>query len=190
MVHEHNITDSDKLFIIDPVSRAISTECEKLTIMQYDHNSERLTFQIQRFIEDHDMSLCDRIEIHFDNITKNKREQNHGVYLVQEIQAEEDVVKFSWLISDTATQYVGTLNFSVAFVCLDDNEQVVYTWSSDVFKSISVLSRIRNTESVLESHDDEFEQIRREILDGLDERVDAAIKEALLGIPSAEENSF
>lgn len=63
------------IFLIDPVTRAITTSSEKLHVMQFDHNSERLTFEMPRYIEGHDMSVCNQVEAHFLNIDGKTKDQ-------------------------------------------------------------------------------------------------------------------
>lgn len=46
MAHKQSIYDTDPRFVIDLITRAITTESAKVKLMQYDHNSERLTFEI------------------------------------------------------------------------------------------------------------------------------------------------
>lgn len=43
MAHEHNLRDTDPHFVIDRTTREISVKTGTTNIMQYDHNSERLT---------------------------------------------------------------------------------------------------------------------------------------------------
>ncbi len=69
MSHNHNIADSDTRFIIDPITRIIRNQAsKKTTLMQNDHNSERFTFELPRYVEGHDMSLCNAVEIHYSEI--------------------------------------------------------------------------------------------------------------------------
>lgn len=59
------------------------------------------------------MSLCDRVEVHFTNITRNKKQRNDDVYIVPEaLESDRDTVFFSWLVSSNATQLIGSLKFS------------------------------------------------------------------------------
>lgn len=65
MGHEHSVIDSDRRFIIDPIKRTVKSEHnQKIMLMQYDHNSERFTFQCPKTVEGHDMSECSKIQIH------------------------------------------------------------------------------------------------------------------------------
>ena len=109
MPHSHPIYDSDKHFVIDPITRDIINNSSKLTMMQYDHNSERFTFEIPKIIEGHDMSLCDSVRVHFINIGSIKANTNSGVYEVDDVAVSSDYpdkVTFSWLISGAATRAV------------------------------------------------------------------------------------
>ena len=62
MGHTHAVYDSDTHFLIDPITRAITNANNaKTALMQHDHNSERYTFECPRYIEQHDMSKCNRV---------------------------------------------------------------------------------------------------------------------------------
>lgn len=174
MAHTHNIVDSDATFDIDVITRAITTKSDKLYLVQYDHESERYTFKIPRLIEEHDTSLCDRIEVHFSNIAKSKKTRNDDVYIVPkaDVTNDEDNVYFSWLVSREATQLFGTLRFSVTFICLDDNDNVIYEWGTDQFTNIQILEKSKHTETVLSEHPDLIEHIKQEVLEELPEMPD------------------
>ena len=169
MSHIHDIVDADRHFIIDNVTKGITNKSDKLVISQYDHDSERYTFEIPRYIEDHDMTLCDRIEIHFTNITKNRKQQNNDVYVVKsaDVDSDRDTVFFSWLVSRKATQLVGSLKFSVTFLCFDDEGNEIYNWGTDIFDAIQVIERLENKGSVVESNPDLFETMKQDILNSL-----------------------
>lgn len=139
MAHTHSIIDTDKRFSIDPVSRLVKSELDKITLAQNDHNSERFTFEIPR-VEGHNMSLCDKVEIHFVNQSTATTEKSEGVYSVEDVEviSADDVVIFSWLISEDATKYAGTLKFLVRFVCMD-GEKTTYVWSTAIFKGITIV---------------------------------------------------
>ena len=70
MAHTHPIVDSGSSFVINSTTRAISTTSDKLELIQRDHQSERITFEIPKIVEAHDMSLCDQIEVHYINIDR------------------------------------------------------------------------------------------------------------------------
>lgn len=166
MPHIHRIYDTDKHFIIDPISRNIISEAEKVTLMQYDHLSERFTFEVPRFIEGHDMSLSTEIQVHYININgSNKRETSNDIYTVDDVQLSpdsDDMVCFSWLISKTATKFAGTLTFAVRFVCFDGSE-IIYQWLTSIFTNIKIGTGVFNTESIFEEYKDIVEAWKESI---------------------------
>ena len=125
MAHIHEVIDSDKCFTIDPITRAIVNDAgnKKTQLIQNDHNSERFAFQLPRYIEGHDMSLCDKVEVHYINIDQSSNERSVGVYEVTDLALSEDneSVLLSWLISNNATKYVGVLSFAICFKCMSDD---------------------------------------------------------------------
>lgn len=157
MAHLHSVYDTDLHFKIDAITREITNQATRKTkIMQYDHNSERFTFELPRFIDGHDMTLCNQIRIHFINAGSSKQ-QSKDVYPVYDAEISPDsssVVIFSWLISQSATKYAGTLNFLIQFSCVEEDGTVVYSWNTEVFKGISVSSGMSNNEYILEQVSD------------------------------------
>ena len=167
MAHLHSIYDTDKHFKINPITRKIISESPKTTLMQYDHNSERFTFEIPRFIEGHDMSLSDSIRIHYINIGQTSTDRQPGVYEVDDVQISpdnDDVVIFSWLISRNCTQFKGTLNFAIRFNCVT-NEELDYSWGTGIFTGIKVSNGLDNSEVVIDGYVDILEQWKREFLE-------------------------
>ena len=173
MAHTHNVIDDDLRFIIDPSTREIGNGSQKVKLMQYDHNSEQFTFEIPRFVEGHDMSLCNSIRVNYININKSTREQHPGVYEVSDIQVEEDNIIFSWLVSRNATQYVGPLNFLIKFMCFDEDSNVIYEWHTDIFKNASVSTGMNNEESIEEVYPDILEKWKDDILAEVHQYVDS-----------------
>ena len=159
-MHVHSVYDTDMHFIIDPISRAIRNEAiPKTTVVQYDHNSERFTFEIPRYVEGHDMSTCNRVRVHYINIG-SKQEKNDGVYDVEDLTISpesDDVVICSWLISQNATKLVGPLNFKLAFACESDGA-LDYLWNTAINKDISVSDGMDNGEAIVEQYADILEQ--------------------------------
>ena len=75
----HNIIDSDARFSINSVTRQIKNESkQKTSLMQNDHNSERFGFILDRYIEGHDMSLCNQVEVHYLN-SSSKDKKREGI---------------------------------------------------------------------------------------------------------------
>ena len=111
MAHIHEVIESDKCFTIDQITRAIINDAgnKKTQLIQNDHNSERFAFQLPRYIEGHDMSLSNKVEVHYIHLDQSSNEKIVGVYEVTDLALSEDneSVLLSWLISNNATKYVG-----------------------------------------------------------------------------------
>ena len=152
MNHSHVLYDSDPHFKIDPISRKITNESStKTTIIQHDHNSERFTFEVPRYVEGHDLSLCNIVEVHYLNIEGNSKTVRNGVYSVDDLHVKEDdenTVACSWLISDNATQFVGQLQFLLRFACAqEDTGTIDYVWNTGIYNSISISLGIYNNDT-------------------------------------------
>lgn len=183
MAHEHSVNDNDKHFKIDPVTRQIENTTGKVVLIQHDHDSERFTFEIPKTVEDHDMSQCNVVQIHYLNIETTTKTDNEGIYEVDDLQSKniinqqgekEDVVVFSWLISRNATQYVGSLNFAVRFKYVEDDGTVSYEWATAIHKGIAVSDSIYNSEVVVSEYADVLEKWRASLFfntDGVTEDV-------------------
>jgi hypothetical protein len=154
MAHNHNIADTDLHFSIDPITRVIKDESAvKKSLVQFDHNSERVAFDLPRKIENHDMTECNRVEIHYINISSN--DSYEGVYEVTDLKASEDenTATFTWLISQNATRIAGSLNFLIRFACVE-NGVVKYLWNTKIFKGIAVSDGMDNGDVVVEQYAD------------------------------------
>lgn len=164
MAHTHSVIDSDNHFSIDPVTRTITNESEKKKLIQFDHNSERFTFEIPRYVDGHDMSLCDVVRVHYINLSKTKIERNTGAYSVDDMKVVDDIVEFSWLISRNATNLVGTLTFLVQFACSREDGIFDYEWHTDVYSKIIISAGMNNEEVIEEEYPDILEQWKNEII--------------------------
>lgn len=144
--HEHDVIDTDKTFTIDPFTRNIIADSgQKTIIIQGDHNSERFTFTMPRYIEGHDMALCNLIYVPYINSEPEGRNARFktGVYPVNDltIVPDKDKVTFSWLISGNATKYEGNTTFSVLFSCVT-GKRVDYRWSTNFYEELYVLKSL------------------------------------------------
>ncbi len=178
MGHIHSVYDTDAHFKINPITRKLSAEGNsKVSLVQFDHNSERFTFEIPKLIEGHDMSSCNKVEVHFINVDKGKKKQSTGVYLVDDMQVSDenkDVVIFSWLISRAATLYEGSLNFIVKMIC-ETNEVIDYQWNTEIYSGISVSTGINNSDVILEDYIDVLEAWKATITEIPQDKIQAAV---------------
>lgn len=159
--HTHTddiIVDADEHFIINTTTRMISSESnKKLTLMQYDKKSERYSFDIDKIIDGHDLTKCNRVQIHFTNIGSN-RLHNDGTYPVNDVHvnsSDANKLTFTWLIGEEATQYSGILSFLVTFECVNGDE-ILYRWSSSIYESIKISVGKNNNNTIFELYSDEL----------------------------------
>ena len=142
------VLDFDHHFVIDAFTREIaSKKPQKDILMQNDHNSERFTFEVPRFIEGRDLGLCNLVQVHYRN------GRNTGTYTVTDLKVCEflnDVVICSWLISQKATSTAGSLAFMLKFAQLTDDEIIDYAWSTKTYDQVEVISSIEGSTSSYE----------------------------------------
>lgn len=155
--HGTIIVDADHHFNIDVETRAITnSENKKTSLIQYDHNSERFSFDIARTIEGHDILLCNRVQIHYVTAAGSGRSKHIGVYDVTDLQVhptDDTKACFSWLISENATHYDGKLSFLITFACTKDDE-TLYRWSSAICNTIIIVPGMNNSNAVVENYPD------------------------------------
>ena len=170
-VHSTIIVDTDSHFVIDAISRSITnSQHKKTSLIQYDHNSERFSFDIDRYIEGHDILNSDKIRVHYIN-TSSTRSKYIGVYEVDDLSIHPDddnKACFTWLISENATHYNGTLSFLVSFECIEGDD-IVYRWNSAINNSIIIAPGINNSNAVVEVYADELLKWENYIVDHFDE---------------------
>ena len=161
MAHAHIVSDSDNHFVIDPISTQLNNNSKKTILMKTDHNSEQFTFELPRMVEGHDMSLSNKVEVHYINISSKTREQSTGIYNVADfgVDAEDDTkVLGTWLVSREATKYAGSLNFVIRFACLSADNVEEYAWNTAIYAGITIADTIENTETVVEDYVDILRQ--------------------------------
>ena len=170
MAHIHEVIDSDKCFTIDPITRAIVNDAgnKKTQLIQNDHNSERFAFQLPRYIEGHDMSLSNKVEVHYINLDQSSNERSVGVYEVTDLALSEDneSVLLSWLISNNATKYVGVLSFAICFKCMSD-DVIDYSWNTAINSSIQIAKGMYNSEIIIKDYIDVLEVWKEEFMSSI-----------------------
>ena len=171
MSHTHIVLDSDPHFVIDPNTRAIINASDKVKLMQYDHNSEEFTFEIPRYVDGHDMSLCNTVTIHFINVGSDTNKDVYKVDNFTLMETDPEKIAFSWLISKNVTMYAGTLSFLIKFTCTEEDGTVDYAWHTDIFKGIKISAGMENQESVIEEYSDILQQWRTEIIGMIPEAI-------------------
>lgn len=143
--HEHPVVDTDHHFKIDPVTRVIENVSGKTLLMQRDHNSEIFTFELPRYIDGHDMSACNCVEVHFINTNNVTKERIRGHRTLTDMQAstgQEGVVTCSWKLDRDVTTYAGNLSCMLRFECKADAGTTDYAWHTAPYDKFTVLKNL------------------------------------------------
>lgn len=178
MAHVHPTYDTDKRLIIDVDTKNVKMDKSSIpAIAQYDHNSEYITFECERFVEGHDLSLCTAVRIHYINQTANGKYSSRGVYQADDLQinsADKTKVIFSWLISEKATTYSGPLSFVVSFTCSDEGD-LTYRWNTNVCSDLRVGESYDYGDDIAQAYADVLEMWRLDLF-GVADTEEARIK--------------
>ena len=176
---DYNIIDNEPVFEINDTTRAIScAAASEIAIIQFDHNSERFTFRLNKFVEGHDVTKCNKVEVHYKNVDAATREEILGVYRVDDLQPDpEDETKVicTWLISQNATGKVGKLSFLLRFSCVAEDGAIEYAWNTSMFTGISISPGMYNSEEFVDKYYDLIEQIRLEQQKYIEEYIEDTI---------------
>lgn len=160
MTHAHPTYDVDKRVVIDGNTRAVSMPDANMPVLiQYDNNSEVVTFEVDRYVEGHDLSLSNKAEVHYNNLDTAGRRSSKGLYEAKDLRVNPDnkaKILVSWYISNHATEYEGTLNFVLSFSCLEDDVLNVYRWNSHI-GTLYVSAGINNSEYLENTYADVLE---------------------------------
>jgi hypothetical protein len=146
MSHKNKVIDSDAVFEINPITREIkNVSTTKKVLVQYDHNSERFTFMLPRHIEGHDMTECNRVQVHYE--TNGGYKDFAELPALVESEEKPGFVVCTWLITQKATRDIGSLKFLLKFACVNnDTGEYEYIWSTGLFNGISVSEGLNNLE--------------------------------------------
>ena len=170
MSHIDKIKDADAFFEVNRITRQIVNRTpNKIVLMQKDHNSERFTFSLPRYIEGHDMSES-KAKLHYINAIKAIK----GMYEMKDLRVDPDdseKVICSWLISGNVTKEAGALSFMIEFECYE-GDVLVYSWHTQPHNGISVGEGFDNAEEIAEMYADVLQQWHDELFnnDGIYEK--------------------
>lgn len=162
MSNTHGVIDTDVHYKIDGITRTVTNIDEtKRMLVQGDHNSERLTFEMPRHFDGHDFSQCNAVQIHFENKGISGANKSSDIYDVDDLHIsseDEEVVILTWLVHGNATKYVGTLDFTIRFACIKDDGSLEYAWNTTTFKGITIEPGIFVSDNIEEEYPDILSQ--------------------------------
>lgn len=178
-----NIIDFDAHFTVD-VKNKLIVATDKRKLVQFSHNSERITFDCDRYIEGHDITLCNVRQIHY---------LEDGVYDIDDLTINEDdrtKVTFSWLISSNVTkEIVESVPFSLLLECVKPGGNCTYSWATEENKLLYVVKGRRNSNSVAYTYADILAQWRQEFEQTMS-MLDDVIWTAKMNVVSEDINVF
>lgn len=193
MSHTHTMKDTDPSFYIDADLRTIESLSEDpVTLVKGDHNSEVFTFEMDRYIDEHDLKLCNKVEVHYINIDANSsKNRSPGIYTVTDLKVDPEDDKnilFTWTIPITATTYAGALSFIVRFECTE-GEEILYAWNTTPCNEVTVLDSIYNDEFIEEEYTDVIGEWYNEILSAKNQALDEIGKSGGIVVSNTEPES-
>lgn len=156
-----DVIDTDHHFIINPFTREITSKNpQKDILIKNDHNSERFTFEIPRYIEGRDVGKCNVVQVCYTN------GRFSGVYTVDDMAVYpfvNDMLTCSWLISQNATKSTGKLSFMLRFAQVNDNATVEYAWSTKTYDNVRILETIDAVDKFEDEYVDAIQQWKNEL---------------------------
>lgn len=177
------VVDTDLPFTIDPVTREIKTDAPKRVLIQNDHNSERFTFEIPRYIEGRDVAKCNTVQIYYINARSANAQNATGIYTVDDLNLNHyprDRVSFTWLISQNATAQEGRLSFMIRFATINENGEVQYSWSTNIYNGIDVIRDVGASLDWDGVYSDVLEQWKTTVLAELKDYSDSIIDDKIV----------
>lgn len=171
-VDSTSIVDSDNHFLIDSLTKTISSQGGKKEFGRGSHNSDMITFECDRYIEGHDMSLCNVVRIHYLNGDKP------GVYDVDDMTVKSDdtsKVMFTWIITSSVTASLGKIRFAIAFKCVQEDGTVTYSMPTKINEELSVFDTIDNSERIVQENVDIFEQWKQDLFDASEREIGESV---------------
>lgn len=167
-----SLLDSDNHFIIDSITKTISSQGGKKEFGRGAHNSDVITFECDRYIEGHDMTLCNVIRIHYLN------GNNPGTYDVNDMAVKSDddtKATFTWTITSNVTASLGKIRFAIAFKCVQEDDSVSYCMPTKINEELSVFDTIDNSETVVQENYDILEQWKQDLFDISEREIGEAV---------------
>lgn len=161
MEHNHDIYYGEIDFVIDPMTRMISNISGDNKLALRDHKSKTFVFQMPRYIEGHDVTLCNSVTINYSNTDSSTKEvfpDNFPVIDLHIDPEDDEKVLFSWTVTINATGHVGSLKFSIEFLCTDENANVDWGWGTFEHIGLTVSHSQHNISRIPQKYIDVLEQ--------------------------------
>lgn len=140
------------ILVIDNDLRTIAIPSDLLLGVESDESVNRLQFRMPRYYKDVDLSDY-LIRINYMNANGDK-----DVYVVEDKEAGEEFITFSWLVGRVATLYKGKTAFVVCLRIVRPDYTISNEFNTTVHY-LPVLEGLETTNAVIEEHPDLLEQL-------------------------------
>jgi len=140
---EHIVISSDRYI-------TVPNELKRIGV-QFDHNVETVIFDCPRYWDGLDMS---KLKIYINYMRPDK---TRGMYLAKDIsvdEADENIMHFSWTISNNVTLNKGALSFLVCVKKTDEAGNEYNHWNSELNKEMYISEGLECTESIISKYPD------------------------------------
>jgi hypothetical protein len=130
---------TSEYFVIDGDTRKITPPSDfKNFGVESDEDTKRVWFECPQFVGD-DIDLATL------NLRVNYKNANGELdsYIVEDVEAEDGIIHFSWLLSRKVTKYKGTIQFIVCAIKTNSKGDIVNEWNTtlctgDVLEGLEV----------------------------------------------------
>lgn len=133
----------------------------KKSIVQRDHNIERLTFDCPRYWYGKDISTLN-IYINYISTNQKSKEKDPGSSLCENVVIDEndhDMLHFDWIITNNVSEYMGGLIFLVCAKSVDSDGNEDIHWNSHLCKEMEVQEGLEASSAIVKRYPDVIESI-------------------------------
>ena len=158
---QDNVTDSENIVVINTATRTFEypEKFNKVIACEGDVNSQIITFAVPVVYEGHRLASCGH------KIIKWKSKESEGVCdlaFAEEVLPEKlssTHMGLSWIVPPEAFTKAGTIEISIAFYDLDDNNKIGFSWNTTTDSSLTVLPSHQKVGTILKVDIDDEEPI-------------------------------
>lgn len=133
----------------------------KKSIVQRDHNIERLTFDCPRYWYGKDISTLN-IYVNYISVIKKAKGEDPGSSLCENVVIDEndqDILHFDWIITDNVSEDMGGLIFLVCAKSVDSDGNEDVHWNSHLCKEMEVQEGLEASSAIVKRYPDVIESI-------------------------------
>ena len=133
----------------------------KKSIVQHDHNIERLTFDCPRYWYGKDISTLN-IYVNYIAASQKSKGKDPGSSLCENVVIDENdqnILHFDWVITDNVSEHMGGLIFLVCAKSVDSDGNEDIHWNSHLCKEMEVQEGLEASSAIVKRYPDVIESI-------------------------------